>query len=105
MIGTVIGLVALLQGLGGTMGAANLGPAMAVGLITTLYGLVISNLFFVPMSENLALKSAVDMKKRKLVMQAIALISMGEQAPIIQESLNSMTKPEQRKDVLGINVA
>jgi chemotaxis protein MotA len=105
MMGTVIGLVAVLQGLGGALGAGNLGPAMAVGLITTLYGLLASNLFFVPMADNLMLKSAIDLKKRKIVSQAVVMISQGEKAAAIQDSLNSMTKPSQRRDVLGLGGA
>ena len=103
MTGTVIGLVALLQGLGGDLGVKNLGPAMAVGLITTLYGLLLPNLTFIPMAENLAYKSKIDMRKRKLTLAAAVLVAEGESLLMIQESINSMLPVEIRMDVMGVN--
>jgi len=51
MVGTLIGLVLMLAGFGGEGGADNLGGGMAAALITTLYGAVFANLFFLPMAQ------------------------------------------------------
>ena len=48
MVGTLIGLVLMLAGFGGEGGPDNLGGGMAAALITTLYGAVFANLFFLP---------------------------------------------------------
>lgn len=102
LVGTVIGLVALLEGMGGEGGAKNLGPAMAVGLVATLYGLIVANLVFVPMGENLAYKSTFDMRKRRIAMVAVMLLKANETPLVIQETLNSMLRIHERVDVLGV---
>jgi len=58
MIGTLIGLVQMLANLDDP---SSIGPKMAVAMITTFYGAVLANLFFIPMSDKLGLE---EMKKR-----------------------------------------
>ena len=53
MMGTTMGMVVLLSGLGGKDAMKTMGPAMAVCLITTLYGVIIANVLIVPISENI----------------------------------------------------
>ena len=48
-----MGMVVLLSGLGGKDAMKTMGPAMAVCLITTLYGVIIANVLIVPISENI----------------------------------------------------
>ncbi|SVB96390.1 uncharacterized protein METZ01_LOCUS249244, partial [marine metagenome] len=57
MVGTLIGLVLMLAGFGGEGGADNLGGGMAAALITTLYGAVFANLFFLPMAQKMGNKT------------------------------------------------
>ena len=52
MVGTLIGLVFMLFNMGGEGGIDDIGPAMAVALITTFYGAVLANLIFNPFAEN-----------------------------------------------------
>lgn len=103
IVGTVIGLIALLQELGGSVSAENLGPAMAVGLVATLYGLVLTNFILTPMGENMALKSYKEIRKRQIILTAILALKSGESALYIQEALNSFLPPAQRVDVLGVS--
>lgn len=51
MIGTLIGLIQMLQNLNDP---SALGPGMAVAMITTLYGAILANAFCVPVSKNLS---------------------------------------------------
>ncbi|MEK6624474.1 MAG: MotA/TolQ/ExbB proton channel family protein [Bdellovibrionota bacterium] len=101
MIGTVIGLVALLQNISADGGVAKIGPNMAVALITTLYGLLISNFIFIPMGENIYNKVKRDTQIRRIIMEAILLIRQKEDAMAIQEYLNSFLHPNNRADILG----
>lgn len=48
IIGTLIGLIAMMQGMGGNVGS--IGPAMATALTTTLYGALFANMFFTPIA-------------------------------------------------------
>jgi len=94
MIGTVIGLVQMLQ----TMSdPSTIGPAMAVALITTFYGAVLANLVFIPLSGKLKHRSKEEVLLMEMVMEGILAISKGENPRIIQEKLSSFVPPRQRK--------
>ncbi len=96
MVGTVIGLVALLQNLGNKGAVETIGPNMAVALITTLYGLLIANFVLTPLGENIFIKTKYDLKIRKIIMKGVCLIQEGEDPIIIQEVLNSYLHPDNR---------
>lgn len=94
MIGTVIGLVQMLQ----TMSdPSSIGPAMAVALLTTLYGAILSNLIFNPMAGKLKTRHKEENLQREMVMEGILSISKGENPRIIEEKLNSFLAPKDRK--------
>lgn len=94
MIGTVIGLVAMLQ----TMNdPSTIGPAMAMALLTTFYGAVMANLVFNPMAGKLKTRSRQEVLTREMVMEGILSISKGENPRIIEEKLNSYLAPGQRQ--------
>ncbi|MBU1247643.1 MAG: MotA/TolQ/ExbB proton channel family protein, partial [Proteobacteria bacterium] len=94
MIGTVIGLVQMLQ----TMSdPSSIGPAMAVALLTTLYGAVLSNLIFNPMAGKLKTRHKEENLQREMIMEGILAISKGENPRIIEEKLNSYLAPKDRK--------
>ncbi|MBG0777833.1 MAG: MotA/TolQ/ExbB proton channel family protein [Desulfovibrionaceae bacterium] len=93
MIGTVIGLVQMLQ----TMSdPSTIGPAMAVALITTFYGAVAANLVFLPMQGKLKARSKEEVLLREMAMEGILAISKGENPRIIQEKLSSYLPPKVR---------
>ncbi len=93
MIGTVIGLVQMLQ----TMSdPSSIGPAMAVALLTTLYGAILANLVFNPMSGKLKTRSKEEVLLREMIMEGILSISKGENPRIIEEKLNSFLPPKDR---------
>ncbi|UZP66233.1 motility protein A [Desulfovibrio mangrovi] len=94
MIGTVIGLVQMLQ----TMNdPSSIGPAMAVALITTFYGAVLANLIFNPMAGKLKSRSKDEILIKEMQMEGILAISKGENPRIIQEKLSSFQPPKERK--------
>jgi chemotaxis protein MotA len=98
MIGTVIGLVQMLQ----TMSdPSSIGPAMAVALITTFYGAVLANLVFIPMAGKLKMRSREEVTMREMQMEGILAISRGENPRIIQEKLSSYQPPKERKADAG----
>ena len=103
LLATVLSLVTLLQGLGGSnSGMANLGPSMAVGLVGTLYGIVLANLVLSPIAENLAVKSTLEIQNRQLAMLGLLLLSQKKSPLLVQESVNSLLAPHERVDVLGV---
>lgn len=100
MIGTVLGLVALLNGLGGAEGASKIGPNMSVALLTTLYGLLIANYVFIPMTDNLLNRLKTEMQVRKVIIRGILLIEQADDPFVVQETLQAYLIPSKRK---GLN--
>ena len=93
MIGTVIGLIMMLQNMSDP---STIGPSMAVALITTFYGAILANLVFLPMAGKLKLRSKQEVLIRAMVMEGILAISKGENPRIIEEKLTSYIAPKLR---------
>ena len=94
MIGTVIGLVQMLQSMDDP---SSIGPSMAVALITTFYGAILANLLFNPMAGKLKTRSKEEVLLREMMLEGILSISRGENPRIVEEKLNSFLPPKLRK--------
>ena len=97
MVGTLIGLVLMLAGFGGEGGADNLGGGMAAALITTLYGAVFANLFFLPMADKMGNKTTQTSMSAALLVEAARLIHQKKHPLIVREKLNSFIPPGEWK--------
>ena len=97
MVGTLIGLVLMLAGFGGEGGADNLGGGMAAALITTLYGAVFGNLFFLPMAQKMGNKTTQTSMSAALLVEAARLIHQKKHTIIVREKLNSFIPPAEWK--------
>lgn len=86
MIGTLIGLVMML---GNMTDPKAIGPAMAVALLTTLYGALLANLIFGPMLSKMEYNTNLEVKYRKIVIDGLRFIARGESPRNIQENLAS----------------
>lgn len=84
MIGTLVGLVQMLSNM---KDPKAIGPAMAVALLTTLYGAVIANVLAQPIADKLSLRSEEEEKNYNLCIDAIMGIASGLNAKIIKDSL------------------
>lgn len=94
MIGTLIGLVAMLQ----TMNdPSSIGPAMAVALLTTFYGAIIANLFAAPLAGKLKTRSAEEILLREIMIAGIMAIQAGDNPRIVEQKLNAYLPPKMRK--------
>ena len=105
MIGTVIGLIGLLTTLNSEEQGVNnmIGPSMAIALLTTLYGLVFSNYFFVPLSDNLLHRLYHDINLRKMIVEGVVLIQKKSDPIFIREYLIVNIKPEKRNQIIVSN--
>ncbi len=86
MIGTLIGLVVMLARLDDPDA---LGPAMAVALITTLYGAIIANVVCAPMGERLETKNDKEILQKQLMIEGVMAIQAGENPRIVEEKLKA----------------
>ncbi len=91
MIGTLVGLVAML---GNMADPKAIGPAMAVALLTTLYGAMLANVIFLPMKLSLEQNSAKEVMYREMVITALRSISRGESPRNIQDQLLANLPPK-----------
>lgn len=93
MIGTVLGLIAML-------GALNnpdaLGPAMAKALITTLYGAVFANAFFLPMAEKLNKRKSLYVMQKQMILEGILSIQAGDNPRLLEEKLKTFMTSQDR---------
>jgi len=98
MIGTLIGLVNMLQNM---EDPSSIGPAMAVALLTTFYGAFIANLMMIPIAEKLANRSSEEQLVMKLIVEGLLSIQAGDNPRVIEEKLLSFLSPELRTSKKG----
>jgi chemotaxis protein MotA len=94
MIGTLIGLIVMLGDLGTPDSFA---PGMAMALITTLYGAIISNLVFLPFAEKLQFLARQDRMAMELMLRGVLAIQAGENPRVIEQRLGSFLPEDRRK--------
>ena len=100
MVGTLIGLIMMLLGMGSSEGgdmAAMLGGSMSVALITTFYGAVLANLLFLPFAEKINSRNKENTIAGELVIEGLCLIHQKKHPIIIRDILNSYIPPALRK--------
>ena len=86
MIGTLIGLVQMMANMDDPKA---LGPAMAVALLTTLYGAVIANVLALPIADKLALRSKQERMTRQLILEGISAIQEGLNPRVVDDLLKT----------------
>jgi len=95
MIGTLIGLVQMLANMSDP---AAIGPAMAVALLTTLYGAIIANAFASPLAEKLILISGYEKLNKDLILESIAGIQEGTNPRVLKQLLNAYLPEGKREE-------
>lgn len=94
MLGTLIGLILMLTKLDDP---SAIGPGMAVALITTFYGSLFANLFFLPIAGKLKIRSGEEILNKELMLEGILSIQAGENPRIVAEKMKSFLNPIARK--------
>jgi len=98
MIGTLIGLV---QMLGNMADPKAIGPAMAVALLTTLYGAFFANVLFGPILAKLESYSAAEVVYRDMVIAGLRNIARGESGRTVQEQMVAGLPPKVQAKLLA----
>ena len=84
MIGTLVGLVIMLKNM---QDPSNIGPALALALLTTLYGAVLANLIALPLAEKLGRRSKQEILLKMIVVRAIRAIQSGDNPRLVERKL------------------
>lgn len=93
LIGTLVGLVQMLSALSDP---SSIGPAMAVALLTTFYGAVLSTVFLGPMANKLERNSVSEALIRELIVTTLMSISNQEHPRRLETLLNAILPPQDR---------
>ena len=94
MIGTLVGLVAMLQTLNDP---SAIGPAMAIALLTTLYGALIAFVVCGPIAEKLDTRTKEESLAMEIALEGYVSIAKGDNPMIIREKLNGYLAPKDRQ--------
>jgi chemotaxis protein MotA len=93
MIGTLIGLVQMLSNMDDPK---SIGPAMAVALLTTLYGAILANMVFLPMADKLKLRRMEEEKLNAICLDGVLAIQEGQNPRVIESLLKLYVNPKRR---------
>ena len=98
MIGTLVGLVGMLQNMSDPKA---IGPAMAIALLTTLYGAFIANVIAKPLAEKLDGYSLKEQENCNLIIEGVLEIRKGEMNPrVLEDLLKSRLSPVEREKLV-----
>jgi chemotaxis protein MotA len=93
MIGTLIGLVAMLLNMADP---SAIGPSMAVALLTTMYGAMIGNIFGTPISNILGIRNDEETLVKEMILSGIMSIQSGDAPRVLEAKLLSYLAPSER---------
>ncbi len=93
MMGTLIGLVVML---GHINDPSKIGPGVAVALLTTLYGVVVANVFCLPLARNLAHRSSEELLAATIMLKGVLAIQAGDHPRLVEQKLQAYLPAGQR---------
>jgi len=97
LIGTLVGLVLMLT----TMkDPAMIGQGMAVALLTTLYGVVLANLIFLPLNGKLKIRSSRELLIKEIIVEGILSIQSGDNPRVVEQKLIAFIPPLMRERIV-----
>jgi chemotaxis protein MotA len=96
MLGTLVGLIQMLLKLNKP---EEIGPGMAVALVTTFYGSVLANMVFLPIANKLKNRSAREIFVKEAIVEGVLSIQAGDNPRVVQEKLKSFLSPKERERV------
>lgn len=98
LMGTVLGMIALLSNLGGADAMKMIGPAMGTCLVATFFGIVTANVVVLPIGDSLAENAKEVRLKNRIIVEGIRLILQKKNPIYLAERLNSYVLPTDRLD-------
>ena len=91
MVGTLVGLIIMLDSLGGD--PKTLGAGLAIALLTTLYGVLLARLLFQPAADKTLQRERLTRFRNYLMLEGFVLLANGEMPRAVELKLNSYLDP------------
>lgn len=96
MVGTLAGLVIML---GNMSDPKAIGPAMAIALLTTMYGAILANVICLPIAQKLTNASALEAANNELILEAVLFMQSGGNPRVMGDMLASFVAPKMRSKI------
>ncbi len=93
MIGTLVGLVAMLSNMSDP---SAIGAGMAAALLTTMYGAIIANVVFLPLADKLAVKNEEEIVLKTIILKGVMAIQAGDNPRVVEQKLLTFLPPNKR---------
>jgi chemotaxis protein MotA len=93
MVGTLIGMVQLFASI---KDPSNIGGAMALSLLSTLYGAVIAYLLAIPIAGKLELRSKEELQLKQIMLEGVMGIQSEMNPSALEAELNAFLAPKER---------
>ncbi|MEA2665710.1 MAG: chemotaxis protein MotA, partial [Candidatus Eremiobacteraeota bacterium] len=101
IIGTVLGLIAMLKELGSLSGSGNvagqLGIATAQAFVATFFGIALANLLWLPLASKIKERAGQQLLMREIMIEGILSIQAGDNPRLLEEKLHAFLDPEERE--------
>lgn len=97
IIGSVVGLISMLAGIGDT---AVILSAVPVALTSTLYGIALANFVFIPFAENIRERTKDELLLQKIITDGVIAIETEADPRLLESKLQSFLTPSERSDEL-----
>jgi chemotaxis protein MotA len=101
IIGTVLGLIAMLKALGTLSGSSNiagqLGVATAQAFVATFFGIALANLLWIPLASKIKERAGEQLLMREIMVEGILSIQAGDNPRLLEEKLHAFLDPEERE--------
>jgi chemotaxis protein MotA len=101
IIGTVLGLIAMLKALGALTGSANiagqLGVATAQAFVATFFGIALANLLWIPLATKVKERAGEQLLLREIMVEGILSIQAGDNPRLLEEKLHAFLDPAERE--------
>jgi len=94
MIGTLVGLVLMLQNMSDP---SSIGPSMSIALLTTFYGALIANIVALPMAAKLKSRSKDELILHEIILTGVQSLVAGENPRVMEQKLLGFLPPKERK--------
>ncbi len=95
MIGTVIGMILMLQNIDDPQ---SLGAGLSIALITTLYGTILANMIFAPLAGKMEYFSKLDVNRKQMIRVGILSMVEGENPRIMEKKMLTFLDPSSRAE-------
>ena len=101
MLGTLVGMIAMLEtmGHGGGDMVKNVGSGMALALVATLYGVFFARMVFLPAANKLMQKEETERFRNLMMVEGLIMLAEKKNPRFMQDRLNSFLEPHQHFDI------